>query len=185
MAFSFFRSKKDPSIPIKNKVLTNKTAKWEVCKDLLHKHPETIFIAWFEDSASELKVVLQLGETESDSKVMLATRPGFHHKPQGNIIFVERYPLKAREQEFFKTIGLSEVSCYCSLDDALLEYFGSQNIASLMQKMGMKENEVVESGMIDNSIERAQERLDEKIVVDQSARSQREWMERNLPKTGN
>jgi len=178
MGFLFFGSKKEQSIPVKNKVLFNKAAKWQVCKELFESNPETLFVAWFEDSAAELKAVLK-GETEN--AVLLASRPGFHLRPGAKLIFVERYPLKNREQEFFKTMRLSEVTCYCSLDDALMEYFGSKKIISLMEKLGMKENEIIESSMIDNSLERAQEELNKKILVERTAGSQKEWMERNSP----
>ncbi|MEJ7737126.1 MAG: preprotein translocase subunit SecA [Chitinophagaceae bacterium] len=50
---------------------------------------------------------------------------------------------------------------YASLEDDLMRMFGSDRIASLMDKMGYKEGEVIQHSMITNSIERAQKKVEE------------------------
>lgn len=50
---------------------------------------------------------------------------------------------------------------YVSLEDDLMRLFGSERIASLMDKMGHKEGEVLQHGMISKSIERAQKKVEE------------------------
>ncbi len=50
---------------------------------------------------------------------------------------------------------------YASLEDDLMRMFGSDRIASLMDKMGYKEGEVIQHSMITKSIERAQRKVEE------------------------
>ncbi|MBS1635014.1 MAG: preprotein translocase subunit SecA [Bacteroidetes bacterium] len=50
---------------------------------------------------------------------------------------------------------------FVSLEDNLMRLFGSERIASLMDRMGLKEGEVIQHGMITKSIERAQKKVEE------------------------
>lgn len=49
---------------------------------------------------------------------------------------------------------------YVSLDDELMRLFGSERISSIMEKLGMKEGEVIESSIISRQIEGAQRRVE-------------------------
>jgi preprotein translocase subunit SecA len=50
---------------------------------------------------------------------------------------------------------------YVSLEDDLMRMFGSDRIASLMDRMGYKEGDVIQHSMITKSIERAQKKVEE------------------------
>jgi preprotein translocase subunit SecA len=50
---------------------------------------------------------------------------------------------------------------FVSLEDELMRLFGSERIASLMDKMGHKDGEVLQHSMISKSIERAQRKVEE------------------------
>ena len=50
---------------------------------------------------------------------------------------------------------------FVSLEDNLMRMFGSDRIASLMDRMGYKEGEVIQHSMITKSIERAQKKVEE------------------------
>lgn len=50
---------------------------------------------------------------------------------------------------------------YLSLEDNLMRLFGSDRIAKMMDRMGLKEGEVIQHGMITKSIERAQRKVEE------------------------
>jgi preprotein translocase subunit SecA len=50
---------------------------------------------------------------------------------------------------------------FVSLEDDLMRLFGSDRIARMMDRMGHKEGDVLESGMISNAIERAQKKVEE------------------------
>ncbi len=50
---------------------------------------------------------------------------------------------------------------YVSLEDKLMRLFASERIASVMDRLGFKEGERIESSMITNAIERAQKKVEE------------------------
>lgn len=50
---------------------------------------------------------------------------------------------------------------YLSLEDDLMRLFGSERIANVMQRLGIKEGEAIEHRMITNSVERAQKKVEE------------------------
>ena len=53
---------------------------------------------------------------------------------------------------------------YISLEDKLMRLFGSERIASVVDKLGMQDNEALESTMLSNSIERAQKKVEENNI---------------------
>ncbi len=50
---------------------------------------------------------------------------------------------------------------YVSLEDNLMRLFGSDRIASVVDRLGMQDNEALESSMLSSSIERAQKKVEE------------------------
>ena len=50
---------------------------------------------------------------------------------------------------------------FVSLEDDLMRLFGSERIAGLMDRMGLKEGEVIQAGMMSKAIERAQKKVEE------------------------
>ena len=50
---------------------------------------------------------------------------------------------------------------FISLEDKLIRLFGSERIASVMDRLGFKEGEVLESSMITKQVERAQKKVEE------------------------
>jgi len=50
---------------------------------------------------------------------------------------------------------------YLSLEDDLMRLFGSERIAKIMDRMGLKEGEVIQHPMITRSVERAQKKVEE------------------------
>ena len=50
---------------------------------------------------------------------------------------------------------------YISLEDKLMRLFGGEKIASVVDKMGMQENDVLEAPMLNNAVERAQKKVEE------------------------
>jgi len=73
---------------------------------------------------------------------------------------------------------------YIALDDNLMRIFGSERIAKMMDRMGLKEGEVIQHSMITKSIERAQKKVEENnfgvrkrlLEYDDIMNSQREFV---------
>ena len=73
---------------------------------------------------------------------------------------------------------------YVALDDNLMRLFGSERIAKMMDRMGLKDGEVIQHSMITKSIERAQKKVEENnfgirkrlLEYDDIMNSQREFI---------
>jgi preprotein translocase subunit SecA len=71
---------------------------------------------------------------------------------------------------------------FLSLEDDLMRLFGSDRISSVMEKMGLKEGEVIQHSLISRSVERAQKKVEENnfsirkrlLEYDNTMNSQRE-----------
>ncbi len=50
---------------------------------------------------------------------------------------------------------------FVSLEDDLMRLFGSERIAGMMDRLGLKEGEVIQAGMMSRAIERAQKKVEE------------------------
>jgi len=51
----------------------------------------------------------------------------------------------------------------------------------LMKKLGVNADEIIEHKMIRQSIKRAQDNLEEKVLLDNSAASAAAWFQKNVP----
>ena len=58
-------------------------------------------------------------------------------------------------------IKLGSSQFFLSLEDDLMRLFGSDRIAGIMERMGLKEGEVIQHRMITRSVERAQKKVEE------------------------
>jgi preprotein translocase subunit SecA len=66
------------------------------------------------------------------------------------------------------------------MDEPLFKHFGSDKMIPLIKLLGMKESESIEHSYVTESITKGQKKIADKVIVEQSANSQGEWMERNL-----
>ncbi len=99
-------------------------------------------------------------------------------------LFVEHYPIFSKEEVILNKIGEltaynASVLFYISLNEPLLQMFGSEKITSLMKTLGLKDDECVTHSFVTKSIENAQKKLEKKVVNDIETRSQDDWFKRN------
>jgi len=154
-------------------------AKLNYCQKLLAEDPKTIFIGWFDDTIAELENIF--GRYNSSPATILNARTTHRSQIQGSpIIFIEHHPMKSKEDLIFEQLSLKEAIILTSLDEPLLKLFGGEKIIDIMQKLGMKEDEVIEHKMVSQSIANAQKKIEERMIVEQSVRSQSEWLETGL-----
>ena len=102
--------------------------------------------------------------------------------PNADIIIVEHYPVFSREElllsQLDKYLPGSKVTFYSDFKEPVFEIFQMDRIEQLLKKMGLESNESISHAMVSKSIERAQKKIEEKIVSDTECRSQKEWIER-------
>lgn len=104
------------------------------------------------------------------------------------LVLAERYPLSTKEIQVAEKLEASGVrlplDAYAALNDALLLQAGGEKIQSLMQRMGMTEDEIISHSMIESSIEKFQEKIASKTNFDSNAKSGEEWFRQSFPFNG-
>jgi hypothetical protein len=101
------------------------------------------------------------------------------------IVLGERHPLSSYEiqvAERLESAGIPlPLAAYASLDDTLLLRAGGEKVKSLMQRMGMKEDEIISHSMIESSIEKFQSKIADKVMFESHTQSPEEWFRMNIP----
>ncbi len=91
--------------------------------------------------------------------------PGVKDNGGLHIIGTERHEARRIDRQLRGRAGRQGDSgssrFYLSLEDDLMTLFGSERIASIMQRMGLQEGEVIQHRMITNSVERAQKKVEQ------------------------
>ena len=174
-----FLNKKPAGPNMKDLVWMNKHAKLQGCLNLARVHTDAVFISWFSQTQDEFKQYVQDQHgVMSDIRSARTVSPS--HIENKKVFFLEHYPLRNKEEELIAEWKVKEVYVLNSLDEPLFENFGGQNIMQLMQKMGMQEEESMENTMISKSIENAQRKIAQKLIVENSASSSADWFKRNI-----
>lgn len=115
------------------------------------------------------------------ARLDLSPLPGIKHLAL--VLFYGRYPLQSREEVVAGKLPPEGQRLYCaSLEDQLFRHFGGNGVKSLMETLGMKDDEFVEHRMIDKSIARAQEKLAGVVRNEIKAKSEEEWFQKNAIK---
>jgi len=154
--------------------------KWKGLSDLWKKNNETVFIFWFDETLRQAQEFIS-PEVTANIYFSTAREARSHVLENKPVIFAEHFPFKKREQELFQNLNLQEVKILSALDEPLFKRFGADKIIELMRKTGMNESESLEHPMISNAISNAQEKIEKKLITEQSAHSQADWIEKNLP----
>jgi len=177
MAFDFFRKKKrGPAI--RDLLWMHHTARMNAVLELLRKEPGVIVIAWFERSKKEWQSFFDREEIQLT--VQLARQLNAPAIIGKKVYLVEHYPLASREDEWFASMDMKELTVFNALDDALFMKFGGDGIIEMMRKMGASEAESFSHSMITKAIRNAQEKLEKKVTNELHANSQDEWFRLNL-----
>ncbi len=181
MLFNLFGSKeKEKETRIfKDSVYMGSEAKMNACAVLAKEQPNTLFIAWFGDTAKKFRTFFI--EKGLDENSIAEARLMHSAQLQGHIpVFIEHYPLHTKELEFVENWKIQNIIVYSAMDEPLFKHFGSDKMIPMIKLMGMKDSESIEHSYVTESIIKGQKKIAAKVMVEQSANSQDEWMERNL-----
>lgn len=100
------------------------------------------------------------------------------------IFFFGHYPLPSKENQLVERIQLSVPSAkiifYSSLDEPAFKIFGGERLTSLLDKLGMKEDEAIEHEMVTRSMLRARERVQSNVRNEIPVQSEEEWYAKNV-----
>ncbi|HYM95620.1 MAG TPA: hypothetical protein VET23_15890 [Chitinophagaceae bacterium] len=175
--FNFFK-KKEQGVKVVDKILITQLAKWKALEELNKKENNIVVAFWFAESLQQAQEVFSLegGIIENfylAGEIRLSQISGRH------IVFAEHYPLSQKENELFEKLQLAEAEVWSAMDEPLFREFGSDKIVQMMKQLGMKENQVIENNLISKAIHNAQDKIGKKILTDQTASSQEDWLRKN------
>ncbi|MES2800531.1 MAG: hypothetical protein V4638_10985 [Bacteroidota bacterium] len=174
--FSALFGSKKKGVPVKDLVVMTSIEKYRTISKI-ESSKKVIIVAWFERTKQELLEIME--QQAVLHEVLLAKEVRPHHATGNTIIFAEHYPIESEEQAFFETINIEEAIIYSALDEPLFMAFGGEKISSLMQKMGMATDEIIEHKMISSSIQNAQQKISKQVDYVQQAKSQEDWFKKN------
>jgi hypothetical protein len=163
----------------KDKVYINSTGKMNACLQLARAQPDTILIAWFNQTAEMYKAFFKqndVDETRIKQASLLLSITLQNHQP----VFLEHYPLPAKELELVKDWQLTNIPVFSAMDEPLFKHFGSDKMIPLIKLFGMKESEAIEHSYVTESIVKGQGKITNKVITEQTADSQGEWMKKNM-----
>ena len=177
--FNLFK-KKESTVNIIDKIWMTEAVKLQAFVDEWKKDNNIVYIFWFDDTFRKAESIFAKETTETPP--LLTTREATTSTLKDkNIIFAEHYPLQQKEKELYQKLGLTTVQVWSALNEPLFLHFGGEKILQLMKQSGMAETEAVEHKMLSKSIQNAQEKIETKVLAEQNAHSQKDWIEKNLP----
>lgn len=176
---SFF-GKKEIKPKTTDRVFISSKAKSNAVVDKIRNNGNILLIFWFDDSYEEVQHLIQSNNLQAE--LYMAREIAAHDVHNKTVLFFEHYPLAVKERELLEKLQLKEAFFYSALDEPIFRHFGGDKIVSLMEKLGLSENETIEHAMISNAIKNAQEKLSTKVVIDHFAQSQSEWFSKNIVK---
>ena len=176
--FSFFKKKKT-EITVIDKVVIDEIAKLNAMITYWQSNKNIAFIFWFDES---LRFAANyFADNKAEPITLLTAREAGTPQLAGQEpVFAEHYPLRSKEEELYHKMGLKKAVVFSSLKEPLFQRFGADKIIQVMQQLGMKEDEVIEHGMVSKAIQRAQDKIEKKVLIERSAHSQHDWLEKNF-----
>jgi len=175
--FGLFK-KKPALISSADHVWMSEAAKWKACAALAATEPAVYFIAWFDASFDKWQQYCSTHNIPFPPTSM-AREITAQQLQNKRPVFIEHYPFLYTEQQLFEKLRLTEATVYCSMDEAVFKLAGGDRTIDLMKKLGMAEDEMISHRMITASIRKAQEKIQKRTGIEQTARSQEEWLTRN------
>ena len=154
-------------------------AKWKGIVEQWKKDPSIVIICWFDSTLRHLETLFAK-ETGSTASLFSARTIHGSQIAGKHIIFAEHHPMRKKELDAFNQWHLSEAIVHSGLDEPFFKHFGSDKIVGMMKQLGMNEDSMIEHNMISSAIQNAQEKVEKKVIMEQTAASQEEWIERNL-----
>ena len=181
MLFNLFGKKEGNESPalFKDKVYINSAGKMNACLKRAKELPNAYFIAWFKETASFYKAFfIQNGIDET--RITEAHLVDKNYLENFEPVFLEHHPLHAKEEALTKEWNHVSIWVFSAMDEPLFKHFGSDKMIPLIKLFGMKESEAIEHSYVTESIIKGQNKIAAKVLVEQPANSQAEWMEKNM-----
>lgn len=176
---NLFGSSEEKEYLFSHRVYMTTEGKKMACLKMAKEDETCIFIGWFPATVDEYKTYFKENGIDVN-RIWLASESKKMNTGAQKPVFIEHYPLHEKEKELAESFGIMNIPVFSAMDEPLFKHFGSEKMIPMMKLMGMKESEAVQHAMVSKSIIKGQKSIAEKVMVDQSANSQSEWMQKNL-----
>ncbi|MEO1972836.1 MAG: hypothetical protein ABGX07_14850, partial [Pirellulaceae bacterium] len=143
-------------------------------------------LARLEELANQLALSVPVKAVPAGNlDVNLATSLNLDNSAIIDVIVGERHPLPSvddRLEEF-----ADELPCRCrfshhiSLEDPVFEIFAGPWVVNVLRKLGISEDQAIESNMVSRRIRQAQQKIEGRAFGSSDANSAAEWLEKNCP----
>ncbi|MCU0376234.1 MAG: hypothetical protein MUF24_13085 [Chitinophagaceae bacterium] len=167
--------KREKKLPRRSKDLVwiSAEAKWHALPGLVVQKAPVWIYGWYAETIEKARQVLKAAHMHTTVNYGTDFSPAA--TTRGTVIVLEHYPLPQKEEAILSATDPAEILVLSALDEPLLKHFGGERLALLVQKLGLEPNDFLEHSMISNSIARAQQKINEKLIADFSAHSPEEW----------
>lgn len=100
-------------------------------------------------------------------------------------LFAGHYPLPAKENKIIEKLSSypsAEITFCSSIDGPSFEPFGADRIMSVLDQLGLKEDECIEHRMVSKAMANAREKIEGMVKHEVTAKSEGEWFLKNIRK---
>lgn len=198
--FDWLKGKRDTVHITEDRIWLTKQAKFagiqrEIVTAMAGATPPdaALVAAHFDDCLSDLRQLVasagidgrRILVTRSDALEGYAAESGLDESHNILIVVGERHPRLSHDDALLAFAR--NLSCRCrfvqhaSLEDPLLKVFVGDWVHDVLRRLGMEEDEAIESRLVHRRLRSAQQRIEDQATGDASAVSAEEWMEKNCP----
>ncbi len=188
--FGFF--KKKPELEMTDIIWKNDTAKQNGILKHISTNEKFILLYYFQDTKD------RMAETLHHANITYAEHAGSSEKivfiqadhlsitysiHERTICFLEHHPSAAVEKPVLDNLlesGIKKVLFFNYFNEPLFRYFGADRILTILEKMGLEEDQPIEHPMISQSIKNAQQKIDEKVSFTSNTKNSKDWISINL-----
>ncbi len=177
---------------------------------LMRQNQVPVVFGYFEDKIAEIISFLSaegvpyfhvnndnLGEATSQSNVvfvcpasLIASSTGtiglLNHLPAKSkiqFLFDGHHPLPSREIKVLEKLSYypdCPITFCSSIDEPSFKAFGADRILTLLDQLGMDENEFIEHAMVRKAMARAREKIESMVPREIASETEKEWFLKNM-----
>lgn len=152
-----------------------------------------LLVAHFPDLAAELSTRVEQLDSAVPTSVVLAgdlernfgERLRLDESIMLDLIVAERHPLPAEDDAL--AVFLDQLPCKCrvghhlSLDDPLISRFVGPSVRLLVESIGLKESESIDSSIVSRRIRATQIKIEQESHSNEPAGNASDWFDINMP----
>lgn len=170
--FDIFKSGKNTA-PSRDLVWYSRETAQKGCLDIIANEKPDLVAAWFDNTREAYDRFFKTKNLHTEIIIAKSLSP--FSVANKTIMFLEHYPLFSVEDKLLTGTGMKKAVFISSLEDLIFRLFGG-NISRVMTRLGMEEDQFIESSLVHRAIVNAQKRLEKKVTADFYAGSDGEWL---------